>query len=98
MVMFMVAFGSTTIATIGAFLASLFVVWSLTNSAFNAGEKIINWSSRIFDVVVDTWRETVWPSIFVVLRGIKDWFVSLFQKKSIVEVQQNDDNVIVSTM
>lgn len=98
MVMFMVAFGSTTIATIGAFLASLFVVWSLTNSAFNAGEKIINWSSRIFDVVVDTWRETVWPSIFVVLRGIKDWFVSLFQKKSIVEVQQNDDNVVVSTM
>lgn len=98
MVMFMVAFGSTTIATIGAFLASLFVVRSLTNSAFNAGEKIINWSSRIFDVVVDTWRETVWPSIFVVLRDIKDWFVSLFQKKSIVEVQQNDDNVIVSTM
>lgn len=98
MVMFMVAFGSTTIATIGAFLASLFVVWSLTNSAFNAGEKIINWSSRIFDVVVDTWRETVWPSIFVVLRGIKDWFVSLFQKKSIVEVQQNNDNVVVSTM
>lgn len=98
MVMFMVAFGSTTIATIGAFLASLFVVWSLTNSAFNAGEKIINWSSRIFDVVVNTWRETVWPSIFVILRGIKDWFVSLFQKKSIVETQQNDDNVIVSTM
>lgn len=63
MVMFMLAFGSTTIATIGAFLASLFVVWSLTNSAFNVGEKIINWSSRIFDVMVDTWRELAWPAI-----------------------------------
>lgn len=93
MVMFMVAFGSTTIATIGAFLASLFVVWSLTNSAFNAGEKIINWSSRIFDVVVNTWRETVWPSIFAVLHSVKEWFILLFQKKSIVEVQQNEDNV-----
>ena len=98
MVMFMVTFGSTTIATVGAFLASLFVVWSLTNSTFNAGEKIMNWSSRIFDVLVNTWRETVWPSIFVVLRDIKDWFASLFQKKSIVGVQQNDDNVIVSAM
>lgn len=98
MVMFMVTFGSTTIATVGAFLASLFVVWSLTNSTFNAGEKIMNWSSRIFDVLVNTWRETVWPSIFVVLRDIKDWFASLFQKKSIVGVQQNDDSVIVSAM
>ena len=56
MVMFMVAFGSTTIATVGALLASIFVVWSLTNSAFDAGEKIMNWSSRIFDVLVNMWR------------------------------------------
>lgn len=97
MAMFMVAFGSTTIATIGAFITSLFVVWSLTNSTFNAGEKIMNWSSRIFDAVVNTWRETVWPSIFVVLEDIKDWFVALFQKKSIAEIQQNDENVIVSS-
>lgn len=93
MMMFMVAWGSTTIATIGAFLASLFVVWSLTNSSFDAGEKIMNWSSRIFDVVVNTWRETAWPSIFEVLHSIKDWFISLFQKKTIVEAQQNEDNV-----
>lgn len=98
MVMFMVAFGSTTIATIGALLASIFVVWSLTNSAFDAGEKIMNWSSRIFDVVVNTWRETVWPSIFTVLHNIGDWFVSLFQKRTIVESQQNEDNIQVSAM
>lgn len=98
MVMFMVAFGSTTIATVGALLASIFVVWSLTNSAFDAGEKIMNWSSRIFDVVVNTWRETVWPSIFTVLHNIGDWFVSLFQKRTIVESQQNEDNIQVSAM
>lgn len=98
MVMFMVAFGSTTIATIGALLASIFVVCSLTNSAFDAGEKIMNWSSRIFDVVVNTWRETVWPSIFAVLYNIGDWFVSLFQKRTIVESQQNEDNIQVSAM
>lgn len=98
MVMFMVAFGSTTIATVGALLASIFVVWSLTNSAFDAGEKIMNWSSRIFDVVVNTWRETVWPSIFTVLHNIGDWFVSLFQKRTIVEPQQNEDNIQVSAM
>ena len=98
MVMFMVAFGSTTIATVGALLASILVVWSLTNSAFDAGEKIMNWSSRIFDVVVNTWRETVWPSIFTVLHNIGDWFVSLFQKRTIVESQQNEDNIQVSAM
>lgn len=98
MVMFMVAFGSTTIATVGALLASIFVVWSLTNSAFDAEEKIMNWSSRIFDVVVNTWRETVWPSIFTVLHNIGDWFVSLFQKRTIVESQQNEDNIQVSAM
>lgn len=97
-VMFMVAFGSTTIATIGALLASIFVVRSLTNSAFDAGEKIMNWSSRIFDVVVNTWRETVWPSIFAVLHNIGDWFVSLFQKRTIVESQHNEDNIQVSAM
>jgi hypothetical protein len=98
MVMFMVAFGFTTIATIGALLASFFVVWSLTSSALDAGEKIMNWYSRIFDVVVNTWRETVWPSIFAVLHNIGDWFVSLFQKRTIVESQQNEDNIQVSAM
>ena len=98
LVIFMVSFGSTTIATIGALLASLFVVWSLTNSAFDTGEKIMNWSSRIFDVVVNTWRETVWPSIFTVLHNIGDWFVSLFQKRKVVESQHNEDNIQVSAM
>ena len=93
MMMFMVVLGSTTIATIGAFLASLFVVWSLTNSAINVGGKLISWSSRIFDVVINTWRETVWPNIFAVLHSLKDWFVSLFQKKSIAEIRQNEDNI-----
>lgn len=95
MVMFMVAFGSTTIATIGALLASTFVVWSLTNGAIDAGETIMNWSSRIFDVVVNTWREIVWPSIFAVLHNIGEWFVSLFQKRTVVESQQNEGNVQV---
>lgn len=97
-VMFMMSFGTTAIATIGAFIAYLFVVWSLTHSAVNIGEKIMNWSSRIFDVVVNTWRETVWPSIFTVLHNIGDWFVALFHKRAVVESRQNEDNIQVSTM
>lgn len=97
-VMFMMSFGTTAIATIGAFIAYLFVVWSLTHSAVNIGEKIMNWSSRIFDVVVNTWRETVWPSIYTVLHNIGDWFVALFQKRVVVESRQNEDNIQVSTM
>lgn len=96
MVLFMLAFGSTTIATIGALLASLFIVWSLTNSSINAGEKIMKWSSRTFDVVVNTWRETIWPSMLKVLRNIGEWFVSLFQKGTVVKPQQNEENILVS--
>lgn len=93
MMMFMVAFGSTVAATIGALLVSLFVVWSLTGSAIDVGKKVMDWSSRLFDVVVTTWRETIWPNLSAVLAGIREWFVSLFQKKAIAEVRQDGENI-----
>lgn len=92
MVMFMTAFGSTTIATIGAFAASLFVVWALSSGAFNAGEKILGWSSRIFDVVVNTWRETAWPAVKGVLSNTWNWFLSLFQRNTVVRQEQQSGN------
>ena len=96
--MFLVVYGTSTIALIGALLSYGLVLWSLSDTAVTIGGKIMNWSSRIFDVVVNTWRETVWPSIFAVLHNIGDWFVSLFQKRTIVESQQNEDNIQVSAM
>lgn len=93
MVMFMVAFGSTSIATLGAFLAYLFVIWSLTGSAVDVGEKIMNWSFRVFDIVIDTWRKRVWPTMLVVLQSLEGWFMELFQKKVIVETQQNENSM-----
>lgn len=98
MMMFMTAFGSTTIATIGALLASLFIVWSLTNSTIEAGEKVINWSSRVFDIVVNTWRETVYPSILTALHDIRDWFMTLFQRGAVTESQQSENNIQTTTM
>ena len=89
---FMTAFGSTTIATIGAFAASLFVVWALSSGAFNAGEKILGWSSRIFDVVVNTWRETAWPAVKGVLSNTWNWFLSLFQRNTVVRQEQQSGN------
>lgn len=93
LMLFMVTLGSTTVATIAAFIASLFVVWALADGTVKVGEKIMSWSSRIFDAVIKTWRETVWPNTVSVLRRIKDWFMSLFQKKSIVEAQQDETNM-----
>lgn len=90
--MFMVAWGSTTIATIAALLASSFVILSLAHSTAEVGEKIMNWSSRIFDIVVETWRKSVWPRISTVLNSIGEWFMSLFQRKAIAEAQQSNEN------
>ena len=88
--MFMLLYGTSTIALIGALLTFAFVAWSLYSTALDAGEKVMSWSSRIFDAVVNTWREIVWPSTFAILYGIGEWFTSLFQKKTVVEEQQNN--------
>ena len=92
MLMFMVAFGSTTIATVGAIAASVFVVWSLTDSSCRAGGKIMQWSSRSFDWVVKTWRETAWPVLKDAFLNLRNWFLSLFQNKTIAGQGQQVGN------
>lgn len=88
MALFMIAFGSTILATIGAIAASLFVVWALADGACRAGEKIMQWSSRAFDWVVKTWRETAWPALKEALLHLRDWFMSLFQGKTVAVQEQ----------
>lgn len=92
MLMFSVAFGATTIATIGAIVASMLVVWALADGACRAGEKIMQWSSRSFDWVVKTWRETAWPVLKEALLNLRDWFSSLFQSKTVACQAQQAGN------
>lgn len=88
----MFAFGASTIVTIGAFLASLFVVWSLTGSTVNIAGEILTWSSRGFDIVINTWRETAWPVIKNALINTWNWIMSLFNKETVVRQEQQVEN------
>lgn len=92
MLMFSVAFGSTAIATIGAIIASALVVWALADGACSAGEKIMQWSSKLFDWVVKVWRETAWPTLKEVLLNLRDWFSSLFHSKTVACQEQQGEN------
>lgn len=94
----MFAFGASTVATIGAFLASLFVVWSLTDSTINIAGEILTWSSRAFDVVINTWRETAWPTIKNALTDTWNWIASLFNKEAVIrqDQQAESDNQVTS--
>lgn len=88
----LVSFGASTIVTIGAFVASLFVVWSLTDSAIRVSGKILTWSSRVFDAVINTWKETAWPTIKNALMDCWNWITSLFNKNMIITENQQTGN------
>ena len=90
---FMLSFGSTNIATIGAIIATSFVVWALADKAVGVSGDIVKWSSKIFDFVVETWRKTVWPRVHAALSSVAAWFESLSQKGTAAEAEQGTDSV-----
>ena len=88
----MLLLNSSVIATIGALVASLFVIWSTTGTSVKIIENIINWSSRIFDTTINVWRETAWPTIKQTLTNVWDWFTSLLQSKRVIQQEQQTDS------
>lgn len=97
-VMFSVIFGTSTIASIGALLIGGLVTWSLIDSALTVGDKMLNWSSRMFDMVIESWRETAWPAVKRALQSGLNWFFSLFHSDIIMKQEQNNDPQVVSAM
>lgn len=97
-VMFSVIFGTSTIASIGSLLIGGLVTWSLIDSALTVGDKMLNWSSRMFDMVIESWRETAWPAVKRALQNGLNWFFSLFHSDIIVKQEQNNDPQVVSAM
>lgn len=92
-VMLMLTFGSGVLATIGAWVTAFFVAGVLVEPTIHVGGKIMNYASRAFDVVVDTWRKQAWPILRKALADIREWFLSLFQKKTIIKEEQQGDSV-----
>lgn len=88
----MLLLNSSVIATIGALVASLFVIWSTTGTSVKIIENIINWSSRIFDTTINVWRETAWPTIKQTLTNVWDWFTSLLQSKRVIQQEQQTES------
>lgn len=97
-VMFSMIFGTSTIAAIGALLIGGLVTWSLIDSALTVGDKMLNWSSRMFDMVIECWRETAWPAVKRALQSGLNWFFSLFHSDIIMKQEQNNDPQVVSAM
>lgn len=91
-------FGASTFATIGALIAGILVIWPLTQSAVNTGEKILTWSSRLFDVVVETWRETAWPAIKNAVETAWKWMISLFRNGAISVQEPNKETQAASVI
>lgn len=86
-------FGSSTVVAIAAAIFSMLAVAVACESTFDACEKVMGWSSRVFDLVIKTWRETLWPAVYGALSDVGNWFRSLFQNSVISQEQQNENNV-----
>ena len=84
-------FGASAVATIGALIAGVLVIWPLTQSAVNVGGRVMEWSSRAFDAVVDTGRETAWPAVRNGLESVWNWFASLFRNGTVIRQEQKND-------
>lgn len=64
--------GGTVVATIVSLVFAYFLISQLGDLLGKGIEVTAKAASRIFDVIVKTWREIVWP-------GIKDTFVSIIE-------------------
>lgn len=66
-------FGTSLIATIGSFTIMCMFLIELGDTLADAGSVVMKWSSRTFDLVVDTWRKVAYPAIAAALTGVGQW-------------------------
>lgn len=64
-------FGTSAMATLGAFAAIAVVSLGMGEALVWAGEKVIGFASRTFDLIVDTWRTVAYP--FVASSAERAW-------------------------
>lgn len=66
-------FGTSLIATIGSFAIMCMFLIELGDTLVDAGSVVMKWSSRTFDLVVDTWRKVAYPAIAASLTSVGQW-------------------------
>lgn len=93
---FIAAYGTSIIATIGAVLCSACTAFALAKGGMAASEKVMELSSRAFDLVVDTWRERTWPFLRNMIGSAIAWFRNLLEKNTLSAGTQQEESANIA--
>lgn len=88
--------GFSTITNIAAAVFGIFVGWKLTTSMCDTAEGLVNISSRVFDVIVNTWREIAWPRLKMFYENVSEWICSLKERGRITQDNVNEVDLNVA--
>ena len=86
----------STITNIAAAVFGIFVGWKLTTSMCDTAEGLVNISSRVFDVIVNTWREIAWPRLKMFYENVSEWICSLKERGRITQDNVNEVDLNVA--
>lgn len=88
--------GFSTITNIASAVFGIFVGWKLTTSMCDTAESFVNISSRVFDIIVNTWREIAWPRLKMFYENVSEWICSLKERGRITQDNVNEVDLNVA--